>query len=168
MRWKGAREELVRGCFERVVHTLEQEVAKLDKAIAYRVKAIAPALLKLPGVGPVMAGVVLSEVGDPHRFKGRDALACYCGAAPLLWQSGGSAVVRVNPGGNRRLNWALHMIALTRKRTDPRTREFFACKEAQGKGKRGAFRALKTYIARQLYHELCLILAPHPQPVGVC
>ena len=76
-------------------------------------------------------------------------------------------MVRVNRGGNRRLNWALHMIALTRKRTDARTREFFTRKEAQGKGKRGAFRALKTYIARELYHELCLILVPPSPPVGV-
>lgn len=159
-RWRAAREELVRGCLERLVQTLEQEVATLDKAIAQRVKAVAPRLLRVRGVGPVVAGVVLAEVGDPQRFAGEDALARYCGAAPLLWQSGNSSVVRVNPGGNRRLNWALHIVALTRTRIDPRTRDFFQRKVAQGKGQRGAFRILKTYIAREIYNELRSIAAP--------
>ncbi len=71
----------------------------------------------LPGVGTVIAGLLLAEVGDIRRFRTKHHFASYCGAAPVPWESGASEHVRVNRGGNRRLNWAIHIIARTRLRS---------------------------------------------------
>ncbi|MFQ5925756.1 MAG: IS110 family transposase, partial [Dehalococcoidia bacterium] len=162
MRLDKVQQVMPQHSLQRLILTLQQEVRRLEREIARTVRQLAPQLLQVPGVGPVLAGVLLVEVGDCRRFRDADAFASYCGAAPLLWQSGASRVIRVNPGGNRRLNWALHLIALTRKRLDSSTRAFFQRKVAEGKGMRGAFRALKTYIARELYHLLLSLWKVNP------
>ena len=130
MRLQKMQEPLVRESLERVIEALKEEATRPEREIARQGRELAPSLLEVTGIGPVVAGVVLTEVGDIRRFKGEDAFASYCGAAPIFWQSGASSVVRVNPGGNRRINWALHIIALARIRVDPTTRAFFQRKVA--------------------------------------
>lgn len=78
----------------------------------------------------------------------------YCGAAPVERSSGKSKKVRVNTGGNRTMNYVLHMIAQIRLRLDPRSKELVERKVSEGKTKREALRVLKTYIARELYRIL--------------
>lgn len=111
-----------------------------------------PALLELPGIGATAAGTLLAEVGDPHRFPTADHFASYSGAAPVERGNGQNSRVQVNPGGNRHLNWALHIIALVRLRMDGgRSRQFMGKHTDQGKTKRAALRLLKTYIAREVF-----------------
>jgi transposase len=71
-----------------------------------------PSLLDLPGVGPVVAGTVLAEVEEVQRFPSAHHFATYCGAAPVERGSGQNTRMQINPGGNRRLNGALHIVRL--------------------------------------------------------
>jgi transposase len=106
-----------------------------------------------------------SGVVKPTRITGRmmpeDGLArlrhfaSYCGAAPVERGSGQNRRMQINPGGNRRLNWALHIVAMVRLRMDGgRSKEFLAKAQLRGKTKRSALRLLKTYIARELFRVL--------------
>jgi transposase len=107
-----------------VVGLLRKELVALDKELARRIKVHLPTLLEVSGVGPCVAGVVGAEVGDIGRFPSEDAFASYCGAAPVSKETCSERSVangqykrsQVNPGGNRRLNWALHIMALSRLR----------------------------------------------------
>ena len=162
MRLRAAQTSAVRVSLQRVVDALAAEVQDLERQIHQEVRAVAPELLQLPGVGAVIAGVLLAEAGDVRRFRTRHHFASYCGAAPVPWESGASKHVRVNRGGNRRLNWALHIIARTRLRIDAASQALVARKEQEGKTHREAIRILKTYLARQLYDVLMELLPPGP------
>jgi len=163
MRHRATHLPAVQAALGQVSAALAAAVAALDQEIAEQVRILAPRLLKVPGVGPVLAGVLLAESGDIRRFATPHQYATYCGAAPVPWESGGSKRVRVNRGGNRRLNWAVHMIARTRLRIDPATRALVARKKGEGKTHREALRVLKTYLARQLYTVLSEV-QPLPLP----
>lgn len=114
-----------------------------------------PSLLDVLGVGPIVAGVLLAETGDPRRFASADHFASYCGAAPTERGSGQNRRMQINPGGNRRLNWALPIVALVRLRMDGgRSKRFRDKLQLRGKTKRSALRLLKTYIARELFRVL--------------
>lgn len=160
MRLQTIQTPAVRASLEHVVNTLAKEVAALERQINQLVRAVAPGLLELPGVGPVIAGLLLAEVGDIGRFKTQHHFASYCGAAPVPRESGASKHTRVNRGGNRRLNWALHIIARTRLRIDETSQTLVARKEREGKTHREAIRILKTYLARQLYRAMTELLTP--------
>jgi transposase len=119
----------VRAVLEEVIHTLILQLKELEKQLRNIVRTVMPALLDLAGVGAIVAGTLLAEVGDPQRFPTADHFASYYGAAPVERGSGQNSRMQVNPGGNRRLNWALHMIALVRLRMDGgRSRQFMANK----------------------------------------
>ena len=162
MRLRAMQTPDVRASLEHVVDTLAQEVEALERQIDQLVQAVAPGLMDLPGVGPVIAGLLLAEVGDIGRFKTQHHFASYCGAAPVPRESGASKHVRVNRGGNRRLNWAMHIIARTRLRIDETSRVLVARKEQEGKTHREAIRVLKTYLARQLYRVMTELLTQRP------
>jgi transposase len=137
---------------EEVIRTLVVQLNELEKQLRSIVGTLMPCLLELPGVGAIVAGTLLAELGDPQRFPTADHFASYCGVAPVERGSGQNSRMQVNPGGNRRLNWALHIIAMVRLRMDGgRSRQFMAKQTAQGKTKRAALRSLKTYIARELF-----------------
>ena len=104
----------VRGVLEEVIRTLMLQLKELENQLQRIVRTIMPALLELSGVGAIVAGTLLAEVGDPRRFPTADHFASYCGAAPVERGSGQNSRMQVNPGGNRRLNWALHIIAMVR------------------------------------------------------
>lgn len=159
MRLKAMQAPAVRATLEAVVAVLEAQIAELEQAIKRHVQAVAPHLLKLSGVGVVVAGTLLAEAGDMQRFRSPHHFASYCGSAPVPWESGASKHVRVNRGGNRRLNWALHIIARTRLRTDPASKALVDRKEQEGKTRREAIRVLKVNLARHLYKVLA-----HPGP----
>jgi transposase len=138
----------------RLLEVLQRELASLDRALKQVVKQLLPELCRLQGVGPCVAGVILAEVGDVRRFANEDHFAAYSGAAPVPKSSGKLKRVQVNPAGNRRLNWAFHMIALTRLRIDARSKALFERKQQEGKTPKEALRVLKTYIAREIYRFL--------------
>jgi transposase len=102
-----------------------------------------------------VAGTLLAEVGHAQRFPSADHFASYCGAAPVERGSGQSSRMQINPGGNRRLNWALHIVALVRLRVEGRSKQFVERRISEGKTKRAALRLLKTYIAREIFKTIC-------------
>lgn len=115
----------------------------------------APALIATFGVGPVSAAALAAAAGDnPQRLRGEGAFAALCGASPVRASTGGSGRHRLNRGGDRRANRALHSIAIVRMRYDGPTGDYVAKKVAEGKTKREAIRCLKRYIAREIYRVL--------------
>ena len=145
-------ESPVREVLQPVICTLVNQLKVLQRQIRLMVNDLMPSLLNVQGVGPIVAGVLLAEAGDPKRFASANHFASYCGAAPVERGSGQNCRMQVNPGGNRRLNWALHIVAMVRLRIDGgRSKAFLEKCKLSGKSRRSALRALKTYIARELF-----------------
>ena len=139
---------------------LTSEITELDTLIAPLVAALNPALLALPGVGPDIAGQLLTTAGDnPHRLHSEAAFAMLCGAAPLPASSGRTHRHRLNRGGDRQANAALHRIVICRLRWDPRTRAYTQRRITEGLSKPEIIRCLKRYITREIYTAL---LNPRP------
>src|SRR3954453_7838020 len=146
----------VRDIIEQVIQALVVQLKELEKQLRAAVSARMSSLLDLPGVGPVVAGTMLAEVGEVQRFPSANHFATYCGAAPVERGSGQNTRMQINPGGNRRLNWALHIVALVRLRMDDgRSKQFLETRVNRGKSKRAALRLLKTYIAREIFKIMC-------------
>ena len=135
--------------------SLSDEIAELDAMIAPLVAELAPNLLDLPGVGVEVAGEFLVAAGDnPDRLVSEASFAMLCGACPLPASSGKTVRHRLNRGGNRQANSALHMVVVSRTRTDERTRAYVERRSAEGLSKREIMRCLKRYVAREVYKVL--------------
>ncbi len=147
-----------------VIAALKDAVKTIKQEMEAAVRAAAPEMLELCGVGPVVAATVLAEVGRIGRFPTRDRFAAYTGCAPLRWESGAHHTLRVNTGGNRTLNWAIHIVVINRLRIDPRSQTYRDRKLTEGKTQREVLRALKTYVARELYHTLRFSTPADPLP----
>lgn len=160
-----AEDEVVITALEPAITAMSEALETLKGELDTITGAVATELRQRQGVGPVVAATVLAEVGDIARFPDRDHLAAYGGAAPMPWRSGAREIDRVNPGGNRRLNWAAHIIVRTRLRLDQRTQAFRDRKLAEGKTQREIIRALKTYVLRELYGVM-LHAAAKPKSLG--
>jgi transposase len=115
---------------------------------------LAPGLIDRVGVGPVSAAQAVVSFSHPGRIHSEAAFASLGGASPLPASSGKTIRHRLNRGGDRQLNRALHDIAKTRMRCDPRTRAYVARRRTEGKTDREIRRCLKRYIARELYRTL--------------
>ena len=134
---------------------LQAELDQLDLQLQKLVKAVAPTLVALPGVGVETAGQLLVTAGDnPQRLGSEAAFAHLCGAAPIPASSGRTNRHRLNRGGDRRANNALWRIALVRMRYHPPTRAYVERRTKQGLSKLDIMRCLKRYIAREIYHQL--------------
>ena len=141
---------------------LDAEITQLEADIRRLCAQANPALLATEGVGPDTAAVLLVAAGDnPERMRSERSFAALCGASPVQASSGQIVRHRLNRGGNRQANSALWRIATTRMRTDTRTKEYVAKRQAQGKKKREIIRCLKRHIAREIYR---LITNPPPTP----
>ena len=114
-----------------------------------------PTLIALPGVGPVSAAQLLAC--DARRFRNEAAFARCNGTAPKPASSGQTTRHRLDRGGDRQANFALHTIALSRALHDPETRAYIECRKREGKTRREANRALKRHLSRQLYKTLITI-----------
>jgi len=124
----------------------------LESELAALARAAAPALIGASGVGAINAAKVLVAVGaNPERIQGEAGFAMLAGTAPIPASSGRTDRHRLNRGGNRQLNCAIHSIAIVRMSRDERTRAYVAKKMAQGKTKREAVRCLCRYISREVY-----------------
>jgi transposase len=143
---------------------LDEEISDSDVLLDGLVTALAPQLIASFGIGPETAGQILVTVGDnPDRVHSEGAFAMLCGVAPLPASSGKTQRHRLNRGGDRQANRALHVIATTRKRSDPRTQAYMRKKLAEHHTRREATRSLKRLIAREIYY--LLYPAPHIPPV---
>jgi transposase len=115
---------------------------------------IAPGLTDRYGVGPVTAAQAVVSFSHPGRCRNEAAFAALGGISPIPASSGRIVRHRLNRGGDRALNCAIHTIALTRIRSCPRTRAYIERRTAEGKTPREIRRCLKRYIARELYRQL--------------
>ena len=143
---------------------LSEEIAEFDELLTPLVVELAPQLVATVGVGTETAGQLLITAGDnPDRVHSEAAFAMLCGVAPLPASSGKTQRHRLNRGGDRQANRAIHLIATTRKRCDPRTQAYLEKKTAEKHTDREATRSLKRLIAREVYY--LLNPAPHTPPV---
>lgn len=133
---------------------LDRKLKDLDKRLREAVEATGTTLTDIKGVGVATAAMVLGEVGDVRRFPTRHHFATYNGTAPRDYSSGGVDTRRLSRAGNRKLNHALHIIALSHKRYDQRGGEYYARKLAAGKGKKGALRCLKRRLSDAVFRTL--------------
>ena len=113
-----------------------------------------PVLLDEPGVGPVVAAQLLISWSHRGRVRNEAAFAALAGAAPLEASSAQRTRHRLNRGGDRNLNRALHTIGITRLRCHPESREYETRRTAQGKTHRDVRRSLKRALARRLYRRI--------------
>ncbi len=125
------------------------------------VAAQTPVLLNVYGAGPVNAAIILAAWSRPGRVHSEAALARIAGASPIEIASGGSTEHRLNRGGDRQLNRALHSIAKTRMEREPTTQAYVERRTREGLSNRRIRRVLKRYIARQIYRTLA---ATDPAP----
>jgi len=143
------REQAVRASAEQVA-LLDAQIAELRRKLERASKASFRALRAIEGVGAQIACTVIAELGAPRPGFGDEQLAALAGVAPLEASSAGATRHRINRGGNRRLNLALHRIVLTQARTYEPARAYLARRRAEGRTDREARRALKRLICRRI------------------
>jgi transposase len=131
--------------------SLTRAIGELDRELQTMTQTLAPRLLQLPGCGPLSAAKLLCEIGPIGRFPSDAKLARHAGVAPLDASSGKRQRHRLDRGGNRQLNCALHRIAITQGRVHPPARSYLERKQAEGKSRREAIRCLKRQLARTVY-----------------
>lgn len=131
----------------RRVHELEREIAVL-------IADYAPGLLDVVGIGPVTAARLIGETANVHRLKSDAAFARMSGVAPVPASSGRTDRHRLDRGGNRQLNCAIHRIAVTQGRIHPPAQAYLARRQATGDTRKDAIRALKRHLARVIYNAL--------------
>ena len=136
------------------VRRLRAESQTLEAELARRVQVLAPELLARRGVGPISAAAVLVAWSAPGRLRSEAAFARLAGAAPIPASSGKVVRYRLDRGGDRRLNRALHTIVLSLRRVDAETKGYIARRVSEGKSEREAVRCLKRYLARSLFRML--------------
>jgi transposase len=142
---------------------LTEEIADADRELAPLVAQAAPQLIAVFGIGTETAAQLLITAGDnPDRLRSQAAFAHLCAAAPVPANSGRTHRHRLNRGGDRQANSALHTIALVRMRHDPRTRDYVARRTAEGMTKKDIIRCLKRYLAREVYKHLTNTNTPLP------
>ena len=141
--------ELVGRC-----RSLTRSILDLDRELQARTEQRAPRLLALPGCGPLSAAKLLGEIGPIERFDTDAQLARHAGVAPLEASSGKYQRHRLDRGGNRQLDCALHRIAITQARVHPPARAYLERKQNEGKSRREALRCLKRQLARVVFNTL--------------
>jgi transposase len=133
---------------------LTRSIGDLERELQARTQTTAPRLLELAGCGPLSAAKLLCEIGPIDRFASDAQLARHAGVAPLEASSGKQRRHRLDRGGNRQLNCALHRIAITQGRTYAPARAYLERKQNEGKSRREAIRCLKRQLARTVYTTL--------------
>jgi transposase len=137
------------------VRRLDTQLKESHKRIKVAVAASRTSLTDVYGIGPVLACALIGYTGDVSRFKSRDQFAAYNGTAPIEVSSGGRVTYRLSRRGNRRLNHAVHMVAICQiRQTQSEGRAYFERKVAEGKTKKDAIRSLKRQISNTVYRHL--------------
>lgn len=136
------------------VRRLDDAIDSSRQRLAAAVRATRTSLTDIHGVGPVVAGIIVGHVGDISRFPNSDHFASYNATAPIEASSGPRKRHRLNPRGNRMVNYALHMAAVTQIRNHTPGRAYYERKLAEGKTKKEAMRALKRRISDVVYRHL--------------
>jgi len=134
---------------------LDAQLRETRKKLAAAVRASGTTLTQVFGVGPVIAGTIVGDVGDVARFPGRDHFAAYNGTAPVEVSSGNRKIHRLSLRGNRRINHAIHMAAITQLRhKHSEDRAYYDKKVTEGKTHKEALRSLKRKVSDAIFSRL--------------
>ena len=135
---------------------LNTQIGKLDSELRDLVRDQAPALLEIPGCGVLSAAVILGETAGVHRFRSRAAFARFTGTAPVpVWSGASAGKVRLNRGGNRGMNCALHTIAITQSRQGIGNGAAYIAKQSErGKDTTAALRLLRRRLSDTVFSAL--------------
>ena len=133
------------------VRLVERSITDLEKQLQAAIAATGTSLLKLNGVGTVVAATLLGHIGDIRRFPTAGHFAAYCGVAPLEASSGDVVRHRLSRLGDRQLNSALYVMAITQAGSHPLGRAYYQRKLAEGHSKAEALRCLKRRLADVIY-----------------
>ena len=136
------------------LRSLNRQIDQLHRELRELVAAHHPKLLAEQGCGALTAAILIGHTAGNERFRNEASFALQTGTAPIPCSSGKRTQHRLNRGGDRQLNHALHIIAVTRAQHDPETQEYLTRKEAEGKTTKGALRSLKRHLARRFYRLL--------------
>lgn len=158
----GAHVTIARSRLLRIAE-LDKQIADNKRLIQHDLRLTGSGLPALRGIGPITAARILAEVRDVRRLESADAFARLNGTAPIPASSGQRDHHRLNRGGNRRLNHAIHTMALVQSRCDPRARAYLAKHRAAGKTSRDAMRCLKRRLSDVIYRQL---IADLTSPAG--
>jgi transposase len=140
------------------------EIVREERALVAELTALidahTPQLLAEPGCGPVTAAIIIGRTAGAKRFPTDGHFARHAGTAPIPASSGKTQRHRLHRGGDRQLNRAIHIIAISRAKTDPETKAYLDRKQAEGKTKLEAIRCLKRHLARRIYRLLYTTQTP--------
>jgi transposase len=142
------------------IHDARQALKDNRAQLQSIVDDLAPGLTQRPGIGPVTAAQAIVAFSHPGRCRNDAAFASLAGTCPIPASSGRTVRHRLNRGGDRALNRAIHTIATVRMRDCPATQAYIARRTAEGKTIREIKRCLKRYITRQLYRTLTASMTP--------
>jgi len=148
VRLRVAREQLAQ------IRALTRQADQLEAELAVLISGYRPKLLEEQGCGALTAALMIGRTAGAERFATDACFARQAGSAPIPCSSGQRTQHRLDRGGDRQLNRALHTIAIVRASRDPATREYLARKRAEGKTDKGALRCLKRYLARHFWRLL--------------
>src|SRR5919107_3161527 len=138
----------------RDVRTLDRKIADLERRIEAEVEASGTTLTEIFGIGPILAARIIGTVGDVRRFPTKAHFASYCGTAPLEASSGVVVRHRLSLAGNRKLNYALHMVATSQARSAAPGGAYYRKKLDEGKSHKEALRCLKRRVSDAVYKSL--------------
>ncbi len=161
-RWRVRDETIAAATARAEAIRLAQRVAALDDDLTENRSRMdtlvqetpAAALLDEPGIGTVTAAIAMTAWSHAGRLRSEAAFASLAGVNPIPASSGNTTRHRLNRGGDRRLNRALHMAVVTRMRCDPETRAYVERRTAEGRSTKEIRRCLKRYLARRIYRQL--------------
>ncbi|MFE0379507.1 transposase [Streptomyces inhibens] len=132
---------------------LAEQIQELERRLALLAERHAPQLLTVMGIGADTAVTLLITMGDnPERLHSEASFAALCGVGPVERSSGTRHYRRLNRGGDRQANAALHRILQTRLRLDPRTQGYYERRTKEGRTRREIVRCLKRNAAREVFH----------------
>jgi transposase len=154
---------VARAILKRICEIYREEGELLAELKAL-IEARCPQLLAEHGCGTVTAAILIGHTAGAKRFATDACFARHAGTAPIPASSGNTKRHRLHRGGDRQLNRALHIIALSRARTDPATRAYLDRRHSEGKTKREAIRCLKRHLARRIWRLLYTAPTPAPPP----
>ncbi|MFE2318813.1 IS110 family transposase [Streptomyces sp. NPDC059441] len=148
------------------IEQLTGQIDELNQLLTGLVERHAPQLLAPVGIGPDSAVTLLITMGDnPERMSTEASFAALCGVSPIEYSSGRRSSRRLNHGGDRQANAALHRIVFTRLRFDPRTQAYYERRTQEGKTRREIIRCLKRYAAREVFN-LVRTVSTDPPVIG--
>jgi len=178
-RWRARAEDVGAATARAEAVRLARRVVALDDDLSQNTRTTtsllqhspARVLLDMPGVGPVTAAVATAAWSHHGRLRDEAAFAALAEVNPIPASSGNTVRHRLNRGGDRRLNRALHMAVVVRMRWDPQTKAYVARRTAEGRTTKEIRRCLKRYLARQIYRALTAASRtpdPTPTPAPTC